>query len=102
MSKVGVKQSYGQRYCSITLKHNYVSSGQLLCTLAIDYCLYFTSVGQSEAKTQHYRKKDIPVVILFLFGYCPQNLTRDDNHWVSVKVKTITSAFWGGITANDK
>lgn len=42
--KVGVKQSYGQRYCSIVLKCNYVSSGGLLCTLAIDWCLYFASV----------------------------------------------------------
>lgn len=42
--KVGVKQSYGQRYCSIVLKCNYVSSGGLLCTPTIDWCLYFASV----------------------------------------------------------
>lgn len=30
MSQVRLKQSYGQGYCSITLKHNYVSSRRLL------------------------------------------------------------------------
>lgn len=40
MSKVRVKGSYRQGYCSIMLKHNYVSSGPLLHALAIDCSLY--------------------------------------------------------------
>ena len=80
MSKVRVKGSYGQGYCSITLKHNYVSSERLLGTLAIDCSLYFASVQhfcvfapppqkkrkkkriveQSEAKMEGTIRRDIP------------------------------------------
>ncbi len=76
--KVRVKGSYGQGYCFITLKHNYVSSRRLLHTLAIDCSLCFASVQhfcvfalpkkgmkrktveQSEAKTESVIIEDIP------------------------------------------